>query len=219
MALQDSFEFPVAYNPTTDELVTGAEFLVYAVDDIAFATPLAVTDPTSGVAISPLVSSSIGVLPSFSVAGNPSQVIVKSGTFVTLLTSKYGIFLDVVPDPSQILAAIDAAAAASYARDEAVAAASSASDNYVSLVAAAKNPDLLVAGAIAVDGNDLVTSAAVVWPNGEPGTLTITSRDANGAVLGYNITYGSPVTRTYTQPTITRNANGAATNVPQIVVT
>jgi hypothetical protein len=58
----------------------------------------------------------------------------------------------------------------------------------------------------------------VQWPDGSPGTLTITSRDANGAVLAYNITYGSPVTKTFTQPTITRNANGAATNVPQIVV-
>lgn len=86
-------------------------------------------------------------------------------------------------------------------------------------VAAAKNPDVLVTGAITVDGSDLITSAAVIWPDGKPGTLTITSRDANGAVLAYNITYGSPVTRTYTQPTITRNANGAATNVPAIVVT
>lgn len=86
------------------------------------------------------------------------------------------------------------------------------------LVQAAKNPDLLVTGAITVDGNDLITSAAVVWPDGSPGTLTITSRDANSAVLGYNITYGSPVSKTYTQPTITRNTNGAATNVPAIVV-
>jgi hypothetical protein len=37
-------------------------------------------------------------------------------------------------------------------------------------------------------------------------------------VLAYNITYGSPVTKTFTQPTITRNTAGAATNVPQIVV-
>jgi hypothetical protein len=88
----------------------------------------------------------------------------------------------------------------------------------VGLVQAAKNPDLLVTGAITVDGNDLVTSAAVVWPDGSPGTLTITSRDTNSAVLAYNITYGSPVTKTYTQPTITRNTNGAATNVPAIVV-
>ena len=86
------------------------------------------------------------------------------------------------------------------------------------LVQAAKNPDLLITGAVTVDGSDLVTSAAVVWPDGSPGTLTITSRDSNGAVLAYNITYGSPVTKTFTQPTITRNGSGAATNVPAIVV-
>lgn len=87
------------------------------------------------------------------------------------------------------------------------------------LIQAAKNPDLIVTGAVTLDGNDLMTSAAVVWPDGTVGTLTITSRDANGAVLAYNITYGSPVAKTYTQPAITRNANGAVTNVPAIVVT
>jgi hypothetical protein len=92
------------------------------------------------------------------------------------------------------------------------------SSTYVGLKQAAKNPDMLIAGAVTLDGNDLVTSAVVQWPDGTPGTLTITSRDAAGSVLAYNITYGSPVTKTFTQPTITRNANGAATNVPQIVV-
>lgn len=92
------------------------------------------------------------------------------------------------------------------------------SATYVGLKQAAKNPDLLVTGAIAVDGSDQITSAAVEWPDGTPGTLTITARHATGAVTNYNITYGSPVTKTFTQPTITRNANGAATNVPQIVV-
>ena len=89
---------------------------------------------------------------------------------------------------------------------------------YVGLIQAAKNPDLLVTGAVTLDGSDQITSAAVKWPDGSPGTLTITSRDANGAVLAYKITYGSPVTKTFTQPAITRNANGAATNVPAIVV-
>lgn len=89
---------------------------------------------------------------------------------------------------------------------------------YVGLIQAAKNPDLLIAGAVTLDGSDQVTSAAVQWPDGTPGTLTITARHATGAVTNYNITYGSPVTKTFTQPTITRNANGAATNVPQIVV-
>ena len=89
---------------------------------------------------------------------------------------------------------------------------------YAGLVQLAKNPDTLIAGAVTVDGSDQVTSAAVLWPDGTPGTFTITARHATGAVTNYNITYGSPVTKTFTQPTITRNANGAATNVPQIVV-
>jgi len=86
---------------------------------------------------------------------------------------------------------------------------------------AAKNPDLLIVGTVNVDGNDLVTSASVIWPDGKSGTLTITSRQAlTNAVLAYNITHvDGATTRTYTQPTITRNSNGAATNVPQIVVT
>jgi hypothetical protein len=91
--------------------------------------------------------------------------------------------------------------------------------SFLGLVQAAKSPDLLVTGAVTVDSSDLVTSAVVAWSDGSPGTLTITSRDLNSAVLAYNITYGSPVTKTFTQPTITRNTNGAATNVPAIVVT
>lgn len=91
------------------------------------------------------------------------------------------------------------------------------SKNYA-YIQLAKNPDTLIAGAVTVNASDQVTSASVQWPDGSPGTLTITSRDSLGGVLAYNITYGSPVTKTFTQPTITRNANGAATNVPQIVV-
>jgi hypothetical protein len=86
-------------------------------------------------------------------------------------------------------------------------------------VALAKHPDELVTGLVTLDGSDQVVSAVVKWPDASPGVLTITSRHATGAVLAYDITYGSPVTRTYSQPAITRNANGAATNVPAIVVT
>jgi len=89
---------------------------------------------------------------------------------------------------------------------------------FASYVNLAKNPDSLIAGAVTLDGSDQVTSAVVAWPDGTPGTLTITARHSTGAVTAYNITYGSPVTKTFTQPAITRNANGAATNVPQIVV-
>lgn len=91
-------------------------------------------------------------------------------------------------------------------------------NTYVGLIQAAKVPDTLIAGAVTRDGSDQVTSAIVAWPDGSPGTFTVTSRDGSGNVLAYTITYGSPVTKTFTQPTITRNATGSATNVPQIVV-
>jgi len=84
------------------------------------------------------------------------------------------------------------------------------------LVQLAKNPDTIVAGA--VTGDPLVT-AAVIWPGNIPGMLTITERHGTGAVNAYNITHGDPVTKTFTQPAITRATSGAATNVPQIVVT
>ena len=97
------------------------------------------------------------------------------------------------------------------------AAADAAQKSYL-LLAAARNPDIIIAGAVTRDANEVVTSAAVIWPDGTPGTYTTDSIDASYAVNSYHITYGSPATKTYTQPTITRDASGAATNVPQIAV-
>ena len=84
----------------------------------------------------------------------------------------------------------------------------------------ARNPDLLIAGAVTRDANGAATSAPVLWPNGQPGTYTAdtVSTAFPGAVDAYHITYGSPVTKTFTQPLITRDASGAATNVPAITV-
>ena len=94
------------------------------------------------------------------------------------------------------------------------------SATFVSLKQAAKNPDLLIVGSITRDANQAVTSAEVVWPDGTPGTFTAETLSTAfpGAVDGYRITYGSPVTKTFTQPAITRNSAGAATTVPQIVM-
>lgn len=86
---------------------------------------------------------------------------------------------------------------------------------FAGLIQLAKNPDTLVVGTVT---GDPLTSASVIWPDGSPGTLTITARHTTGAVTSYNITYGSPVTKTFTQPAITRATSGAATNVPQIVI-
>ncbi|NLP82575.1 hypothetical protein HF576_01815 [Microbacterium sp. CFH 90308] len=119
MPIQDQFDSQIAYNPDADELVTGATFQVFASDDSAFATPLPITDPASGAGIPTLRSSSIGVLPDFRVPGDPPQVILKSGAFVTLLTSKFGAVLAAGLDPDTVAAAIAAAAAAQASASQA----------------------------------------------------------------------------------------------------
>ena len=94
------------------------------------------------------------------------------------------------------------------------------SGTYAEYLALAANPDLLIFGTITRDANGAATSAPVVWPNGQPGTYTATlvSTAFPGAVDAYTITYGSPVTRTYTQPAVTRDANGSVTVRPAITV-
>lgn len=89
------------------------------------------------------------------------------------------------------------------------------------LVQWARNPDQLIAGSVTRDSNDAATTAPVVWPDGTVGTYTADTLSTAfpGAVDGYHITYGSPATRTFTQPTVTRSATGAVTALPAIVVT
>jgi hypothetical protein len=165
------------------------------------------------------------MFPDFTLVDRTS-VVFKSGANVFVLTTTTPVpgpegppgADSTVPGPPTTDASLLAAGTVADARLPARLQDAALNATYASYVNLAKNPDTLIAGAITVDGSDQVTSAAVVWPNGTPGTLTITSRDGSGNVLAYNITYGSPVTKTFTQPTITRNATGSATNVPQIVV-
>ena len=84
-----------------------------------------------------------------------------------------------------------------------------------------RDPDGIISGSITRDANDAVTSATVVWPDGVSGTFTATTVSVAfpGAVDAYTVTYGSPVIRTYTQPAMTRNANGAVISRPALVVT
>lgn len=133
MTFQDFFSQAIAYNPTTGALVTDADFTVHAVDDASLSTSLAVTDPASGVAITSLRSSSVGVLPDMRVAGDPAQVIIKSGSFVTKVTSVFGAVVQAGLDPATVAASIaagataaNASAAAVIARDQAVSASSAA---------------------------------------------------------------------------------------------
>jgi len=80
----------------------------------------------------------------------------------------------------------------------------------------ARTPEVLIVGPITLtDGAP--TSAAVVWPDGAAGVFTGTPSVAfPGSLDSYTITYGT--TRTYTQPTVTRDASGNITDQPAIVL-
>lgn len=114
---------PIAVNPANGELIGGATFTVHAPDDTSFSTPLAVTDPNTGVAINPLRSNSNGTLPSFKVAGDLPRVKLKSGGFVTELISLGGLVAEQVSnaglDPETVTAAIAAADTAATKAGEA----------------------------------------------------------------------------------------------------
>lgn len=84
-----------------------------------------------------------------------------------------------------------------------------------------RNPEDLIVGAITRDSNGAATSAPVLWPDAATGTYTATtvSTAFPGAVDAYTITHVlGGTTLTYTQPAVTRNANGAVTNRPEITV-
>ena len=78
----------------------------------------------------------------------------------------------------------------------------------------------IISGAVTRDANGAITSFAVVWPDGSPGIYTATALSTAfpGAVDSYTVTYGSPVTKTYTQPLVTRDTSGAVSILPAIVV-
>jgi len=87
------------------------------------------------------------------------------------------------------------------------------------LLDAARDPEELFTGVITRDANEAPTAASVLWPDATTGTYAGTpSATWPGVVDSYTITYGSPVTKTYTQPTVTRNSSGAITTRPTITV-
>ena len=84
---------------------------------------------------------------------------------------------------------------------------------------AAGNLDALITGAITRDANGVITSAGVVWPDGVIGTFTAAAIDATwGAINSYTVTYVGSTTKTVTQPTMTRDANGSVSNRPAMTV-
>ena len=68
------------------------------------------------------------------------------------------------------------------------------------------------------DANEAITTASVVWPDGVTGTFTTDTASTAfpGAIDAYHVTYGA---RTITQSAVTRDAGGAVTAQPALVVT
>lgn len=84
----------------------------------------------------------------------------------------------------------------------------------------AREPELILTGTVTRNAAGAATASAVTWPDGTPGTYSATTVNATNAALvdAYTITYGSPVTRTFTQPAVTRRADGAITARPPMTV-
>jgi len=234
------------FNTTPPTVAKSATGSVYAIADTTFTTPLNVTLVVGGSVSTTLSSDANGFFPDFTILDRTSVVWKQaSSSFTTVLTTTdpvpgpqgaagtagsqgpkgdpgdvptwkattfYPLNMAVV-NPSGDLVKVTTAHTSTASYD-----ATKFTGTYAKYTQLAKNPDTLIAGAITLDGSDQLLSAVVQWPDGTPGTLTVTARHSTGAVNAYNITYGSPATKTFTQPAVTRNASGAATNVPQIVV-
>lgn len=70
-----------------------------------------------------------------------------------------------------------------------------------------------------MDGDGVITTATVVWPDGSTGTLTTTAKNSTFMVIdGFSVTHNISGL-TATQPTVTRNAAGAVTAQPAITIT
>ncbi len=94
--------------------------------------------------------------------------------------------------------------------------------NTAALLLAAQDPDPMVSGTITTtNASGAILSAPVVWFDGATGTLTQVADTTRPILINsYVITHVlAGVTKTYTQPTVTRNASGFLTVIPAIVIT
>lgn len=95
----DYFNQALAWNEQTGNTVPNAVAQVYAMDDTALATPLAITDMTD-TPLPALVAAPNGVYPAFKVPSGQTQVLAKSGDVITPLTSLLGAVMSVIPNPA-----------------------------------------------------------------------------------------------------------------------
>lgn len=71
-----------------------------------------------------------------------------------------------------------------------------------------------------MDSDGIISSATVKWGDGATGVYS--GANKNATFLEYDswsVTYVGSVSRTYTQPLVTRDVNGRITNYPDVIVT
>lgn len=69
------------------------------------------------------------------------------------------------------------------------------------------------------NSNNVITSANIKWPDGVSGVFTATTINSTFNVIdAWTATYLGTTTKTITQPTVTRNSNGAVTAQPEITI-
>ena len=212
-------DYPIPTQLVVDERLipaANAQVTVYDFNDTANTTPLALKDMNGTPIPNPITTTANALSPS----------IIAPVPKVKFVVPTLGLSIPVVStdglEAAAQAAADEANAAKNSAADSATAAqqARDAAQGLGGLTQAAKMPDTIITGAVTRNADGAVTEAPVTWPDGTPGTFTATTLSTAfpGAVDGYQITYGSPVSKTFTQPTITRDATGAAVNVPAITV-
>ncbi len=70
------------------------------------------------------------------------------------------------------------------------------------------------------DANSAITTATIIWPDGTAGVFTtdVASTAFPGAIDAWHATYASTPSKLITQPTVTRDANGAVIAQPAITI-
>lgn len=70
------------------------------------------------------------------------------------------------------------------------------------------------------DANSAIISANITWPDGVAGVFTTdtASVDFPGAIDAWHATYAGSPAKLITQPLVTRDANGAVTAQPAIII-
>ena len=93
-------------------------------------------------------------------------------------------------------------------------------DLEAALLQLAADPSQLFNGTITRSTAGAAISASVLWPDGVTGVYSGTASTTFASVIdAYTITRTGTTVKTFTQPAVTRDANGYITNRPAITIT